>query len=50
MHCPLLRIQTGQKGECLRDQCEWWLQEEGGGCAMVWMVVWLERLASKFVR
>ena len=30
--CPLLRIQTGQKG---------------GGCAMVWMVVWLERIASK---
>ena len=41
MICPLTHA------ECLADKCAWWLDREGGGCAIVWIPVWLERLTSR---
>jgi hypothetical protein len=47
MKCPILRMEGDSGWECLKEKCEWWLQAEGGGCAMVWLVVWLERISSR---
>jgi len=47
MLCPLLRISSGQEGVCLESRCAWWLEAEGGGCAIVWVAVWLERMSSR---
>lgn len=45
MYCPLLRIQPGQKGECLEHRCAWWISNENSSCAIVWIAEWLRRLS-----
>jgi hypothetical protein len=44
MLCPLI------KEGCEKENCAWWLSDDGGGCSIAlipWIVVWLERIASK---
>jgi hypothetical protein len=41
--CPLARILTRSDAECEREQCQWWVNFEGGNC---WVVVTLMALHS----
>jgi hypothetical protein len=39
--CPMI------KGNCQGDNCVWWNEVEGGGCAVVWIAVYLKKLSDK---
>jgi hypothetical protein len=45
MICPMLTVGSFVGKDCLEKDCAWW--QEGGGCAIAWIPVWLQRLASK---
>lgn len=47
MICPMLTVGSFVGKDCLEKDCAWWVKQEGGGCAIVWIPVWLQRLASK---